>query len=123
MSRAPVEIERALETADGDVELLRDVVTLFLTEWTSQFTALERALEKLDTAGVESGACRLQMMLENVGALEAAQLAQTLRSLGEEGRFHEGMSVLRALWEQIARVVSFYTHPDWEMEAIRIAKR
>lgn len=123
MSRAPVDLDRALEIADGDLELLRDVVALFLEEWTPQFAMLEQALEELDIAGVESGACRLQMMLENVGALKAAQLAQMLRTMGEEGKFHDSFTILRALGEEIEHVVSFYTHPNWEIEVVRIIQR
>lgn len=123
MPRPPVDLGRALEIADGDVELLRDVVALFLEEWLPQFTMLEQALEELDAAGMESSACRLQMMLENVGALKAAKLAQVLRAMGEESKFHDSFTILRALREEIGHVVSFYTHPDWETEVIRILQR
>lgn len=123
MSRPPVDVGRALEIADGDVELLRDVVALFLGEWASQLAALEQALEELDAAGVESGAYRLQMMLENVGALEAAQLAQVLGAMGEAGRLHDSVSVLRGLREEITRVVSFYSQPGWEADVIHIIQR
>jgi two-component system sensor histidine kinase/response regulator len=110
----PVNVYEALKVVDGDVELLRCVVEMFLEEYSAQMTALRDALAQQDEPGVESAASRLKGVLANVGGLAACDLVHQLEGMGEKGELDDGGAVFEALEAEVARVVAFFSTPGWD---------
>jgi two-component system sensor histidine kinase/response regulator len=109
-----VNLYEALKVVDGDVELLRHVVEMFLQEYAVQMAALRDALERQDGPGVEGAAYKLKGVLGNVGGLAACDLARQLESMGETGELDDGWAILEALETEVARVVAFFSAPGWD---------
>jgi len=113
---APIDLDQALQTVDGDTGLLRDVVKMFAEEYPRQLEALRLALSSQDPAGVESAARRLQQFLRNVGGTNAGDLAHQLELIGEQGKLNGGMGVLEALAVEIRRMMAFLSESGWGKE-------
>lgn len=111
---APIDIDQALQTVDGDIGLLRDVVRMFVEEYPAQLEALRLALSTQDAAGVENAARRLQQFLCNVGGTNAQELAHQLELIGEQGKLDGGVVVLQILETEIERVTVFFSTTEWE---------
>jgi two-component system sensor histidine kinase/response regulator len=109
-----VNLYEALKVVDGDVELLRHVVEMFLEEYSTQMAALRDALAQQDAPGVEGAAFKLKGVLANVGGLAACDLVRQLESMGEMGELDDGGAVLEALEAEVARVVAFFSTPGWD---------
>jgi two-component system sensor histidine kinase/response regulator len=109
-----VNVYEALKAVDGDVELLRHVVEMFLEEYGTQMTVLREALERQDGPGVEGAAYKLKRVLGNVGGLAACDLVRQLESMGEKGEFEGGRATLEALESEVAQVVAFFSTPGWD---------
>ena len=109
-----VNLYEALKVVDGDVELLRHVVEMFLEEYGTQMAVLTDALERQDGPGVEGAAYKLKGVLGNVGGLAACDLVRQLESMGEKGEFDGGRATLEVLETEVARVVAFFSAPGWD---------
>ena len=110
----PIDIDQALQSVDGDIGLLRDVVQLFVEEYPAQLDALRLALSTQDAAGVENAARRLRQFLCNVGGTNAQDLAHQLELIGEQGDLDGGVAVLQILETEIERVTVYFSTTEWE---------
>jgi CheY-like chemotaxis protein/HPt (histidine-containing phosphotransfer) domain-containing protein len=109
-----VNLYEALKVVDGDVELLRHVVEMFLEEHSTQMAVLRDALERQDWPGVESAAYKLKGVLGNVGGLTACDLVRQLEGIGETGNDERRWSMMEALEIEITRIVAFFSAPGWD---------
>ncbi|HDQ72072.1 MAG TPA: response regulator [Chloroflexi bacterium] len=110
----PVDLRGALRAVDGDVELLRDVIALFLEEYPAHLTELTSALTKQDAGGVEGAAYRLKGILDNVGARVARDLAEQLEMMGEKRQLDTWEDVWAELDLEISSVLRFFEALDVE---------
>jgi|GEM_PF-1060963 FOG: HPt domain len=88
----------ALERVDGDLELLREVVKLFLDETPALMRSLRTAIERGDCKAVERVAHSLKGSAANFGAAGVVNAARRLEELGRSGTT-EGASELLQLLE------------------------
>jgi HPt (histidine-containing phosphotransfer) domain-containing protein len=109
----PVDLDGALEAVDGDLDLLQDVVKLFLEEWPARVEALRNALARQDATDVVSTAHRLKRALCNVGGMAAGDLALQLEIMGEKAKLEGAADVLQALEHEIEHVMVFFSTPGW----------
>jgi CheY-like chemotaxis protein len=117
-SPPPVDLNKALEVVDGDVDLLQAVVEMSLGEYPEQIETLREALVQQDALGIEAAAHRLKGVLGNLGGLVARDVAQRLETMGEESDLNSGAVALEELEKEIERVTAFYSEPGWEKNAI-----
>jgi signal transduction histidine kinase/HPt (histidine-containing phosphotransfer) domain-containing protein len=116
---APVDLEAALGVVDGDVEVLRAVVEMFLAECDGQVAALSQAVAQGDASAVESTAHALKGVVSNVGGVGAGATAGRLEAMGASGDLGGAPAALGALEAEMARVRAFYSRPGWEQEIER----
>ncbi len=114
---APVALQDALEIVGGDVDLLKSAVALSLREVTGQFEELKQALAQQNPKAVEASAHRLKGIMGNLGATAARDIAQRLETMGEQGNLAGGPAAAQELDGAIARVIAFFSDPDWEKRA------
>jgi CheY-like chemotaxis protein len=117
-SPLPVDLDQALETVGGDLEILKDVMEVFASEYPEQVQVLRDACARRDAASVERAAHRLKGILANVGGLKARELAQQLEAIAEGGRLDSGVAMVEELEVEIERVVAFFSGPGWEQSAL-----
>lgn len=77
----------------GDASLVRELVQLFIDSASIQMDAITAAAARGDGPAVKAAAHRLRGALATFGAASAAQLSQTLESMGETGNL-EGAEAL-----------------------------
>ncbi len=112
-SNAPVDLREALRGVDGDIELLQDVIALFLGECPDHLSDLGEALAEQDTHSVERAAYRLKGILGNVGARVALSLAEQLEIMGENRRLDAWEDVWVELKLEITNVIRFLKLLNW----------
>lgn len=110
----PIDLCEALRVVDGDIELLQDVIALFLDECPDRLSDLEEALVEQDAQDIERAAYRLKGILGNVGARVALSLAEQLEMMGENGRLNAWEDVWVELKLEITNVMQFVKSLEWE---------
>ena len=110
----PIDLCEALRVVDGDIELLQDVIALFLDECPDRLSDLEEALVEQDAQDIERAAYRLKGILGNVGARVALSLAEQLEMMGENGRLNAWEDVWVELKLEITNVIQFVKSLEWE---------
>jgi len=101
--------EAALGRVDGDVDLLREIVALFLADWPRALTALREALAADDATALTQTAHALKGAVGSLGALTASDAAQRLEELGQQSAFAQASMALAALEDEIARLLPVLT--------------
>jgi HPt (histidine-containing phosphotransfer) domain-containing protein len=71
-----------LERMEGDVELLDEIVALFLEDLPRLITAMQESLANSDAAGLRMAAHAIKGSLSNFGSLPAGTLASELEAMG-----------------------------------------
>jgi HPt (histidine-containing phosphotransfer) domain-containing protein len=87
----------ALARVGGDVELLKEIATLFLDEYPRVLTDLHKALQAGDSKGVERSAHGLKGSVSNFGAQAVVDAAFQLEQLGRAQKLAEVSQVLTTL--------------------------
>jgi len=86
-----------LERLEGDVELLEEIVQLFLEEFPRLLAALRESLANADAAGLRMAAHALKGSLSNFGSLPAVALAFELETMGRNGDLTNAVTVYASL--------------------------
>lgn len=113
----PVDFDQALDVVGRDVDLMEEVVHMFLDEYREQLDALSMAVETGDAKAVEKKAHRLRGAVNNIGGKDAAALAHQLETMGEEAKIAGADAVLKQFKEKLTEVVTFYSNPEWVKQA------
>ena len=104
--RESLDTAASLARVQGDVELLKELVALFLAELPELMTNLQEALNAGDGGAIERAAHKLKGSVGNFGAQPAFEAASKLEGLGREGRLSEAGLALAELEKEISRVKS-----------------
>ena len=109
-----INLLKAMEVVDGDKELLRMLVGVLLEEYPSQLTELKEFIEKNDSEQLQRMAHSLKGSVGNFGAEKAYALAYELEVMGRDGRLGDARRVIEELEQQMNRVKTFFSMPDWD---------
>lgn len=96
----------ALEGVDGDRELLKSVVEVFLEESQRLFQDLKSAVHAQDTARVRSRGHSLKGAMLGVGAFTTADLAQSLEMGAGDGSLQSMAETLQDLEQKYGRITA-----------------
>jgi HPt (histidine-containing phosphotransfer) domain-containing protein len=87
----------ALSRVGGDVELLREVVGLFLDDYPHSLEMIREAVARGDQSSLERHAHSLKGSVSTFGAQEAYEAAQELEKQGRTGDLASAVDGLRRL--------------------------
>lgn len=87
----------ALSRVGGDVELLREVVGLFLDDYPHSLEMIREAVARGDQSSLERHAHSLKGSVSTFGAQEAFEAAQELEKQGRTGDLASAVDGLRRL--------------------------
>ena len=82
----PIDITSALERVEGDVELLKELVAVFLTDLPETLTSLREAVTAGDANAIERAAHKLKGSVSNFAAQPAFEAVLKLEVSGRDGR-------------------------------------
>jgi two-component system, sensor histidine kinase and response regulator len=97
--RQPALIDRAmiLDRVGGDEDLLREITSIFLSEYPGLIEEIASAVAKWDSKQLERAAHSLKGSVANFGAQGATEAAYRLETIGRNGSLKEAPSALRDL--------------------------
>jgi CheY-like chemotaxis protein len=98
-------IAKALDSLDGNKELLCEVVEIFLAEAPQQISSLRSSMAEEDTAGIEAIAHSLKGELGYLGISEVSERAGELEVLGRRRDLQNASKVFAALETEILAVL------------------
>jgi HPt (histidine-containing phosphotransfer) domain-containing protein len=96
--------EAMLATVEGDLELLRELVELFLAECPGLVAEMRRALQQKDAATVERVAHTLKGAVGNFGGLRTSAAARAVEAEARANRLDEAQRLLPTLEDDLAQV-------------------
>ncbi len=94
----------ALARVDGDIELLRELVELFLDECPRLASKIQKAVENRDSRALGRAAHTLKSSVGNFGARGALKAALKLEMMAREGDLTEAEEACTALEEEIEKL-------------------
>lgn len=101
-----IDWKTAMEGVDGDRNLLKSVVEVFLDESQLLLQELILAVHSQDAAGVRSRGHSLKGAMLGVGAFATADLAQTLEMGADDGSLQSTSASLQDLEQQYGRITA-----------------
>jgi two-component system sensor histidine kinase/response regulator len=109
MLAPPMDLAAALTVADGERELLQEMMEVLLAESPAQLATLRAALHHGDAHRLEPAAHSLKGALGAVGATRAQRLAQQLEAKGQADQLEGARSIWQQLDTELARLSAFWT--------------
>ncbi len=97
----PLDLSLALKAADGDVDLLRDVLEAFLEEYPTLLAELEPALKAGDSAVVQRASHTIKGTLRLFGNVPSKELAERLEEMGASGSLDDAPKTYEALKQSL----------------------
>jgi PAS domain S-box-containing protein len=104
----PMELKAALALAEGDRDLLAELMAVLLAECPGQLATLRRALQHGDAHQLERTAHSLKGALGAVGAYGAHGLAQQLEAKGRANQLEGALGLVQRLETELARLATFW---------------
>ena len=98
------DVEQALSNMDGDEELLRETVELFLKEYPKILVRLHTALADTDAKTLEREAHSIKGAAANLGATAAYEAAFRLEQIGRAENWGRAPDALTALERELKRL-------------------
>ena len=98
------DLEQVLNNLGHDMELFREVATLFLEDSQQQLDALRAALQQNDAAQARLVAHSLKGAVSNFGAQEAYELARQLEEAARQGDLGRAKDLYEKLTSSITVV-------------------
>ncbi|MDY6875178.1 MAG: response regulator [Chloroflexota bacterium] len=109
----PVDLDEALEAVDGDEELLREGVRLFMEyDYPRHLEALGKGLERKDAQVVKAAAHGIKGAVGSFGGRAAYDVALRLESMGRRGELSDGQCMLEELQAEVKRFADFFVQAE-----------
>ncbi len=99
-----LDLRAALARLEGDEELLAEIAGLFLEDCPGLVGAMQDALARADSKGLERAAHTLKGSLGNFAAAPVVAAVARLEALARQGDLAQASEVCRGLEEEIERV-------------------
>jgi two-component system sensor histidine kinase/response regulator len=92
-----------LETVEQDLELLRELVEIFLAETPGLLTQIRSGVQEKHAESVERAAHTLKGALMNFGARRACEVARQLENRGREARLDNAAPLVSQLESEVVQ--------------------
>ena len=106
-------LSRAMEAVDGDMDLFREIVCEFMAEYPHQIEQIRQGIERGDPDKLEKSAHCLKGAVGNFGAKEAYEIAYALEQLGEKSLLEGAPDMLRDLEAEMSKVRHYFISKEW----------
>ncbi|MCP4575008.1 MAG: hypothetical protein GY846_01785, partial [Deltaproteobacteria bacterium] len=93
----PLDFSKATEMFDGDMDLFREIATLFVDDFPQKADQIRDGVKKGDGTVVEQGGQNLKDSAGSLGADQIFNLSARLETVGVENRLDEVEAILEAL--------------------------
>lgn len=100
-----------LERCDNDVELIKELMQMFIEDYPKSISDIEYAVESKDPGKIDRSAHAIKSALGNLGGMKAYQIAYDLELSGKKNNITDSPSLLKNLKDAISEFLSV-----WEEE-------
>jgi HPt (histidine-containing phosphotransfer) domain-containing protein len=97
-------LAETLERVEGDVELLKEMIDLFLAEYPRMLAEIERAITEGDAQALQLAAHQLKGSVSNFAAYGATAASLALEKMGRQQDLSHAATALCALTHELARL-------------------
>jgi HPt (histidine-containing phosphotransfer) domain-containing protein len=97
--------EELMERVDGDYELLKELISIFIEELPQQLRDIEGAINNQDSDKLRKSAHRLKGAVGNLAAEEAYEIAAQMELLGSRGELSSARYLYSDLKKQLKSVL------------------
>ena len=104
IGQSVIDTEALIENSLGDMEVLREVVGLFLEDYPQSLSALRQAISTSDSKSVNEAAHKLKGSLGGIQAGAAWHVASRLERMGREEDMTEAGAAMEKLEQEIKRL-------------------
>lgn len=108
-----IDINRAMETVEGDKELFQQLIEDFLNLLPKQLSGIGEVIKKGDTEQLQKRAHSFKGAVANFGADTAYELAYKLENLGKNDKLENASEVFRKLKDEMGHVRDYFTDNKW----------
>ena len=109
---APINMEQALATVGGNIELLKKGICKFIDHYPEKIEQIEKALKESNPTDLNKLAHSLKGSTGLIRANSAFELAYKLEEMGERNELMEAKSILDLLKEELANIKKFVSN-NW----------
>ncbi len=109
----PVDIAAALQSVDGDQDLLVDLFEAFQQDYPKQLTELQDAIGAGDAERIAQVAHSLKGAVGYFGAQTVHALAYRLETMGRQAELERASSILQQLERELERLSAFVAETSW----------
>jgi HPt (histidine-containing phosphotransfer) domain-containing protein len=99
-------LTEALERVEGDMDLLKEMVDLFLEEYPRMVVAIEHALTTSNAQALQNAAHTLKGAVSNFSAYGATEASLTLEKMGRRQDFTNTATALSTLKHELVLLSS-----------------
>ena len=103
-SKQVFDLDEALENIGGDMDLLKEILEIFLDDYPNQMEQIQEGILAGDSKAVEQAAHSLKGSVANFAAGRAREAAYRLEVLGREGNLGEAKEALADLEREIGEL-------------------
>ena len=111
-----VDLSRAMETVDGDKDLLKELVHQLMEEYPGRLGEIQSTIDQDEPEKLERTAHSFKGAIGNFGAQNAYDLAFELEILGKDQQLVKASEVLVRLKEEMGRIDSYFSTGQWEYD-------
>lgn len=104
----------AMDALDGDMDLLKEVVSDVLDEAPGQLNDLQLSYRSANSAQMARNAHALKGSLGTLGQGRVWALAARLEQMGYKGEIEEAGDLLTRLANELEKLRVFFSKPHWE---------
>ncbi|MGA1871368.1 MAG: response regulator [bacterium] len=112
----PINLEMAYSIVDGNIELLKKMVSRVMSFYPMEIEEMQRALSDSNVEQLNRAAHRLKGSIGMIGAEKTYELADRLEEIDANEEPDEAKTVLALLTEELERVKQFVSEPGWEKQ-------
>jgi signal transduction histidine kinase/CheY-like chemotaxis protein/ligand-binding sensor domain-containing protein len=108
-----IDQDEALARVEGDLELLRELVELFLNDAPKLLLEVSDSVERCDEKALEQAAHKFKGPLGTLGARATLEIVKKLEAMGREGGLTDACATLESLETEIKRLTLVLRAPDF----------
>jgi HPt (histidine-containing phosphotransfer) domain-containing protein len=105
----PIDRVRLLAQIEGDVDLLREIASLFFADYPRRLRELKDAVARGDSNGVSSAAHSIKGSVASLAAQPCYEAAQRLEQMGSSGHLTGAGAACAALEAEVERLKTALT--------------
>jgi PAS domain S-box-containing protein len=109
----PLGLKEALKSFDGDKQLLKEIVEIFVLEYPDELTLLKTAIDNREAGTIARIAHGIKGQLANLRVHKACELAAKLESLANTNEFLEIDETYLQLNKELKKLEDFFAIEDW----------